>query len=90
MIDIDIVIGGGGVAGAVTNDSGPLLFVVGAFGLIVATCYIQGDPRLAPGDQKIAELREEVPADGQPPSGAQPPEEGTGRPAPTIPSPTAT
>jgi hypothetical protein len=66
-----------------------LLFVVGAFGLIVATCYIQGDPRLAAGDQKIAELREEVPADGRPPPDAPPPEEGTGRPAPTLPSPTA-
>jgi hypothetical protein len=79
------------IFGSLANDSGPLLFVVGAFGLIVATCYIQGDPRLAPGDQKIAELREEVPADGRPPpADAQPPPEGTGRPAPTIPSPTAT
>jgi hypothetical protein len=77
------------IFGSLANDSGPLLFVVGAFGLIVATCYIQGDPRLAPGDQKIAELREEVPADGQPPPDARPPEEGTGRPAPTLPSPTA-
>jgi hypothetical protein len=78
------------IFGSLANDSGPLLFVVGAFGLIVATCYIQGDPRLAPGDQKIAELREEVPADGRPPpADAQPPPEGTGRQAPTIPSPTA-
>ncbi len=77
------------IFGSLANDSGPLLFVVGAFGLIVATCYIQGDPRLAAGDQKIAELREEVPADGQPPPDVPPPEEGTGRPAPTLPSPTA-
>ncbi len=78
------------IGGSFFNDSGPLLFVVGAFGLIVASCYIQGDPRLAPGDQKIAELREEVPADGQsPPADVQPPPEGTGKPAPTIPSPTA-
>ena len=77
------------IGGSFFNDSGPLLFVVGAFGLIVATCYIQGDPRLAAGDQKIAELREEVPADGRPPPDAPPPEEGTGRPAPTLPSPTA-
>jgi hypothetical protein len=77
------------IGGSFFNDSGPLLFVVGAFGLIVATCYIQGDPRLAAGDQKIAELREEVPADGQPPPDAPPPEDGTGRPAPTLPSPTA-
>jgi len=39
--------------------------------------------------KKIAELREEVPADGRPPPDAPPPEEGTGRPAPTLPSPTA-
>jgi hypothetical protein len=78
------------IGGSFFNDSGPLLFVVGAFGLIVATCYIQGDPRLAPGDQKIAELREEVPANGPPPpADAQPPPEGTGKPAPTLPSPTA-
>ena len=77
------------IFGSLANDSGPLLFVVGAFGLIVATCYIQGDPRLAAGDQKIAELREEVPADGRPPPDAPPPEEGTGRPAPTLPSATA-
>ncbi|MDQ6751490.1 MAG: hypothetical protein M3Z33_12155 [Actinomycetota bacterium] len=55
------------VGGSFFNDSGPLLFVVGAFGLVVATMYIQGDPRLAPGDQKMAELREEVPAEGRPP-----------------------
>ncbi len=55
------------VGGSFFNDSGPLLFVVGAFGLIVATMYIQGDPRLAPGDQKMAELREEVPVEGRPP-----------------------
>jgi hypothetical protein len=78
------------IGGSFFNDSGPLLFVVGAFGLIVATCYIQGDPRLAAGDQKIAELREEVPANGQPPPpAAQSPPEGTGKPAPTLPSPTA-
>src|SRR5436190_1425554 len=75
------------IGGAFFNDSGPLLFVVGAFGLIIATCYIQGDPRLAPGDQKIAELREEVPGDGRPSANAQSPPERT--PAPTVPSPTA-
>ena len=75
------------IGGSFFNDSGPLLFVVGAFGLIVATCYIQGDPRLAPGDQKIAELREEVPGNGRPSADAHSPPEGT--PTSTVPSPTA-
>lgn len=80
------------ILGSLANDSGPLLFVVGAFGLVVATCYIQGDPRLAPGDQKIAELREEVPAEGRPrPPDAQPsaaPARGqAAEPAPSLSSP---
>jgi hypothetical protein len=78
------------VGGSFFNDSGPLLFVVGAFGLIVATMYIQGDPRLAPGDQKIAELREEVPAEGRaPPGGAEDaaPDDAAGKPS--VPSPAA-
>jgi hypothetical protein len=82
------------VGGSFFNDSGPLLFVVGAFGLIVATMYIQGDPRLAPGDQKIAELREEVPADGRPPpsdgaaAASEEAEGADGTPAVPAPSPT--
>jgi hypothetical protein len=46
------------VLGSLANDSGPLLFVVGVFGLIVATMYVQGDPRLAVGDRRLARLRD--------------------------------
>jgi hypothetical protein len=41
-------LGGGlaaGVAGALTNDSGPLLFVVAVFVLGVVTAYLHGEPR---------------------------------------------
>jgi len=34
------------IIGALTNDSGPLLFVFGVFVLACATAYIRGDPRL--------------------------------------------
>jgi hypothetical protein len=34
------------IIGALTNDSGPLLFVFGVFLLACATAYIRGDPRL--------------------------------------------
>jgi hypothetical protein len=34
------------IVGALTNDSGPLLFVFGVFVLACATAYIRGDPRL--------------------------------------------
>jgi hypothetical protein len=34
------------IIGALTNDSGPLLFVFGVFILACATAYIRGDPRL--------------------------------------------
>jgi hypothetical protein len=35
----------GSVAGALTNDSGPVLLVIGVFVLMWATAYVQGDPR---------------------------------------------
>ena len=37
----------GSVAGALTNDSGPVLLVIGVFVLAWATGYVRGDPRLA-------------------------------------------
>ncbi|MDX6668067.1 MAG: hypothetical protein QOK04_1447, partial [Solirubrobacteraceae bacterium] len=43
------------IAGSFANDSGPLLFVVGMFGLVVATGYIQGDPRLSATDAPSGE-----------------------------------
>ncbi len=36
------------LAGALFNDSGPLLFVFGVFVLVCATAYIRGDPSLDP------------------------------------------
>lgn len=36
----------GSVAGALTNDSGPVLLVIGVFVLAWATAYVRGDPRL--------------------------------------------
>jgi hypothetical protein len=38
------------VAGALSNDSGPLLLLFGAFLLTTLTIYIRGDPRLAAGN----------------------------------------
>jgi hypothetical protein len=38
---------GAAVAGALFNDSGPLLLIFGVFVLAVAVAYIRGDPRLA-------------------------------------------
>ena len=35
------------VAGALSNDSGPVLLLFGAAALAVATAYVRGDPRLA-------------------------------------------
>ncbi|HEX9529482.1 MAG TPA: hypothetical protein VF951_18445, partial [Streptosporangiaceae bacterium] len=43
-----------GVVGSVAEDSGPLLFVVAAFALIIVTAYIQGDPKLLTGRQLLA------------------------------------
>jgi hypothetical protein len=53
------------IAGSFANDSGPLLFVVGMFGLVVATGYIQGDPRLSATDAPSGE----APARAGPPDG---------------------
>jgi hypothetical protein len=53
------------IAGSFANDSGPLLFVVGMFGLVVATGYIQGDPRLSATDAPSGE----APAHAKPPDG---------------------
>lgn len=71
-----------GIGGSISNDSGPLLFVVAIFALGCATAYIQGDPRLADqagGEELGGGLaptegaieprpapRIEIPADGSP------------------------
>ena len=34
------------IAGALSNDSGPVLLVLGVFVLAIATAYVRGDPRL--------------------------------------------
>lgn len=39
------------IAGALFNDSGPLLFVFGVFVLACATAYVRGDPALDAGDR---------------------------------------
>jgi hypothetical protein len=63
------------VAGSLFNDSGPLLFVVGAFCLVVTTAYIQGDPRLEARDERIAPRDDEdVPPAEAKPSPPVPPE----------------
>jgi hypothetical protein len=36
------------IAGALFNDSGPLLFVFGVFVLACATAYVRGSPALGP------------------------------------------
>jgi hypothetical protein len=85
------------VGGSFFNDSGPLLFVVGAFGLIIATGYIQGDPRLAatdapsgwqPGRAGPPEVAE---PDGKEPRVAvtKKPPPATEPPEPAVPTPTA-
>jgi hypothetical protein len=40
-----------GVAGSLSNDSGPLLLVISTFAVVAATAYIRGDPRLAHVDR---------------------------------------
>jgi hypothetical protein len=40
-----------GVAGSLSNDSGPLLLVVSTFAVVATTVYIRGDPRLAQVDR---------------------------------------
>jgi hypothetical protein len=39
-----------GVAGSLSNDSGPLLLVISTFVVVAATVYVRGDPRLARDD----------------------------------------
>ena len=48
----------GSTAGALTNDSGPVLLVIGVFVLAWATAYVRGDPRLA----EVADPVEREPA----------------------------
>jgi hypothetical protein len=40
-----------GVAGSLSNDSGPLLLVISMFAVVATTVYIRGDPRLARVDR---------------------------------------
>jgi hypothetical protein len=40
-----------GVAGSLSNDSGPLLLVISMFAVVATTVYIRGDPRLARGER---------------------------------------
>ena len=42
------------IAGALFNDSGPLLFAFGVAVLTLATAYVRGDPRLAPRSIRCA------------------------------------
>lgn len=42
------------IAGALSNDSGPLLLGIGVFILACATAYVRGDPRLAAGSEAVA------------------------------------
>jgi hypothetical protein len=39
-----------GIAGSLSNDSGPLLLVISTFVVVTATVYVRGDPRLARDD----------------------------------------
>jgi hypothetical protein len=40
-----------GIAGSLSNDSGPLLLVISTFAVVTATVYVRGDPRLAQVDR---------------------------------------
>ena len=40
-----------GVAGSLSNDSGPLLLVVSLFAIVATTVYVRGDPRLVQVDR---------------------------------------
>jgi hypothetical protein len=40
-----------GIAGSLSNDSGPLLLVISTFAVVAATLYVRGDPRLAQVDR---------------------------------------
>jgi hypothetical protein len=65
-----------GIAGAVTNDSGPLLMVVAVFVLACVSAYIQGDPKLADNRAKPPEggtvLSEVAEPSGRPPREPEP------------------
>ncbi|MDQ6805080.1 MAG: hypothetical protein M3065_08940 [Actinomycetota bacterium] len=50
-----------GVVGSVAEDSGPLLFVVSAFALIIVTAYIQGNPKLLGARELLATARRSPP-----------------------------
>ncbi|HVH07035.1 MAG TPA: hypothetical protein VNE71_13645, partial [Myxococcota bacterium] len=70
----------GCVAGALTNDSGPMLVIFGVILLTFVTAYLRGDPRLLtpPPPPREAEPAEEEP---EPPEEAEsrPPEPATSR-----------
>lgn len=40
-----------GIAGSLSNDSGPLLLVISTFAVVMVTAYLRGDPRLARVDR---------------------------------------
>jgi hypothetical protein len=63
----------GCVAGALTNDSGPMLVIFGVILLTFVTAYLRGDPRLlAPPPPQQGERPEEKPEDtGEPPGEAE-------------------
>lgn len=42
------------IAGALSNDSGPMLLAFGVFMLACATAYVRGDPRLAAAPEPVA------------------------------------
>jgi hypothetical protein len=44
----------GSTAGALTNDSGPVLLIIGVFVLAWATAYVRGDPGLGAADRPAA------------------------------------
>lgn len=59
----------GSTAGALTNDSGPVLLVIGIFILAWATAYIRGDPRLADAGDRGRRGSRRTPAPDSPPAG---------------------
>ena len=63
----------GSTAGALTNDSGPVLLVIGVFVLAWATAYVQGDPRLAGARAHGGRRREDRPPPEPGPAGDERP-----------------
>lgn len=59
------------IAGALFNDSGPLLFAFGVAVLTLATAYVRGDPQLAREEHPVALVR--APAGPAPPPAAAAP-----------------